>query len=518
MLAASKNRRHGQPRTRAHRRARGKTCTSDFKTCIQRRRLCTALTSHGKTRCKRGHDYEVVQVVMDYTFGHDEISPDRRRRHDYDNARLRSRRPRLRPSSLRPGRHCRKHRPSVHVQRLRRDDRAAQRDGAKDRRHRIVSRHSATPANTSTPRPSSNTCEPASTTRPTDASIGSIRSPATCKTRSRLHKYAYVHGDPIQGIDPTGLFGGFSVGGMLATVAIGAQMHAISDQGNFVALQSIQAAEAEARMGGDFFEAANRHLRTNFRSFAISSIPIIGTIYDLWNLGKFAIDAVSSLIGGGSSSASRLAIGSGLAAGNTALAKIARYIRFWKLSNQQGLLSFMSVVRGKRLNHHAGLVAQGTVRKIPGTPGVVTRGNGGTLAANIRNNSLLPTQLSGTQLQAQHIIPSQLRTNAALQKIGMDLNHHTNGIMLPDNALTSTINGGSRPLSGLPTHQGSHSAYTAAIERKLNSIDPNLSVQATMEKVALIQERARSGTALGLPIRNGDGATTDMWSRYIGAI
>ena len=74
MLAASKNRRHGQPRTRAHRRARGKTCTSDFKTCIQRRRLCAALSSHGKPRCKHGHDYEVAQVVMDYTFGHDEIS------------------------------------------------------------------------------------------------------------------------------------------------------------------------------------------------------------------------------------------------------------------------------------------------------------------------------------------------------------------------------------------------------------------------------------------------------------
>ena len=59
---------------RAHRRARRQNRTRDFKTCIQRRRLCAALASHGKPRCKRGHDYEVAQVVMDYTFGHDEIA------------------------------------------------------------------------------------------------------------------------------------------------------------------------------------------------------------------------------------------------------------------------------------------------------------------------------------------------------------------------------------------------------------------------------------------------------------
>ena len=92
----------------------------------------------GYTQTIRETEYDdqgVVTKTIDYTFGHDEIQPDRRRRHDYDNARLRSRRPRLRPSSLRPGRHRRKHHASLHVQCLRRDDRVAQRDDAKHCSH-----------------------------------------------------------------------------------------------------------------------------------------------------------------------------------------------------------------------------------------------------------------------------------------------------------------------------------------------------------------------------------------------
>jgi hypothetical protein len=40
----------------------------------------------------------------------------------------------------------------------------------------------------------------------------------SCVWRVSFHKYAYVHGDPVQNIDPTGLF---SLGGFMASIAIG---------------------------------------------------------------------------------------------------------------------------------------------------------------------------------------------------------------------------------------------------------------------------------------------------------
>ncbi len=42
------------------------------------------------------------------------------------------------------------------------------------------------------------------------------------------HKYTYVHGDPITGIDPTGLNASFSLGGILGTIGIIAKWSAIT--------------------------------------------------------------------------------------------------------------------------------------------------------------------------------------------------------------------------------------------------------------------------------------------------
>ena len=51
-----------------------------------------------------------------------------------------------------------------------------------------------------------------------DPFAGNIRDPQS------LHKYAYVHGDPIGGIDPSGMF--LTVSGMLSGLGIGANMRA----------------------------------------------------------------------------------------------------------------------------------------------------------------------------------------------------------------------------------------------------------------------------------------------------
>ena len=74
MLAGAKSHRRPRQAGRAHRRARGPACSRRFKSCQRRYQLYAALSSCGKTRCKRQCFYEVEQVVIDYTFGHDEIA------------------------------------------------------------------------------------------------------------------------------------------------------------------------------------------------------------------------------------------------------------------------------------------------------------------------------------------------------------------------------------------------------------------------------------------------------------
>ncbi len=57
-----------------------------------------------------------------------------------------------------------------------------------------------------------------------DPFAGNIRSPQS------LHKYAYVHGDPVQGVDPTGMFlgFGFSLGGLAARLYMGLKVASVA--------------------------------------------------------------------------------------------------------------------------------------------------------------------------------------------------------------------------------------------------------------------------------------------------
>jgi hypothetical protein len=63
----------------------------------------------------------------------------------------------------------------------------------------------------------------------------------SCVWRVSFHKYAYVHGDPVQGIDPTGMFAANSMGEFLWTLTMGPPGIGDSIQG---ALQSLVTAYA----------------------------------------------------------------------------------------------------------------------------------------------------------------------------------------------------------------------------------------------------------------------------------
>ena len=102
-----------------------------------------------------------------------------------------------------------------------------------------------------------------------------------------LHKYAYVHGDPIQGVDPTGMFG---LGASLGSISIG---NTISMQYNDAAMDVYGAVSAgyEAHTRGeDFFDAMEEAQKASL----ISRIPVIGPIWDTIDLAGSLIELALS--------------------------------------------------------------------------------------------------------------------------------------------------------------------------------------------------------------------------------
>ncbi|MDM4019315.1 RHS repeat-associated core domain-containing protein [Roseiconus lacunae] len=107
-----------------------------------------------------------------------------------------------------------------------------------------------------------------------------------------LHKYAYVHGDPIQGTDPSGLVGGFSVGGMVTTIGIGAGFGAITGAGFGAAYATAKGLEGKA-----FW----KHVAVSAGAGTVAGAVIAGGGYALgWGLAA------------GMPSASALALGHGI--------------------------------------------------------------------------------------------------------------------------------------------------------------------------------------------------------------
>ena len=145
-------------------------------------------------------------------------------------------------------------------------------------------------------------------------------------------------------------------------------------------------------------------------------------------------------------------------------------------------------------------------RHIPGTPGLVTGGNSTTLGKNILESMGVPKSQKWSGYQAQHIIPAQLKSNQVLQKIGMDLDDASNGIFLrTSNQETSTM----------ARHTGYHSVYNNVVESQLNSLNINQSINVLDNQVFTLQNKLRSLQEQGLPLYPSQGATVDLWNRYL---
>lgn len=145
-------------------------------------------------------------------------------------------------------------------------------------------------------------------------------------------------------------------------------------------------------------------------------------------------------------------------------------------------------------------------RLIPGTPGVVTGGNSNKLGKNMIEDMGLKRSTNWSGYQAQHIILSEMANNPVIQKIGMDFDDSSNGIFLrvPDS-----------DISTMSRHRGYHSVYNEVVERALNKMDINQSVDSLQKQVYELQNNLRRLQEKGLPLYPSQGAKVEIWERKL---
>ncbi len=161
--------------------------------------------------------------------------------------------------------------------------------------------------------------------------------------------------------------------------------------------------------------------------------------------------------------------------------------------------------RRKALNEGVGKAE----RLIPGNAGVVKGGDSTKLGKNIMESMGLKRSTKWTGHQAQHIIPAEMADNPVLQKIGMNLDDATNGILLrtPD-----------AELSAMSRHRGYHSVYNDVVRNQLNKMDINQSVEVLQKQVFDLQSDLRKLQESELPLYPSQGATVDLWERSLSRI
>ncbi len=143
-------------------------------------------------------------------------------------------------------------------------------------------------------------------------------------------------------------------------------------------------------------------------------------------------------------------------------------------------------------------------RIIPGDEGIVTGGNSSALGRSLLKSMGVRKKAKWTNYQAQHIIPKELANHPVLKKIGIHLDHYSNGIFLrtPSNNIST-----------MTRHRGYHSPYNEFVRYKLNNMDINASSYQLQREVATLQRNLRKMQMSGVAIYPKYGATFDSISR-----
>ena len=143
-------------------------------------------------------------------------------------------------------------------------------------------------------------------------------------------------------------------------------------------------------------------------------------------------------------------------------------------------------------------------RLVPGSPGKVTGGSSQKLGKNMMQAMGLSRRTKWTGYQAQHIIPVELREHPVLKKIGFDLDNASNGIFLrkPKNDVSATSR-----------HSGYHAPYNKFVEKKLDSIDINSSINSIQKEVKSLQKNLRKMQQTGVTLYPKQGSSLDLLER-----
>ncbi len=63
--------------------------------------------------------------------------------------------------------------------------------------------------------------------------------------------------------------------------------------------------------------------------------------------------------------------------------------------------------------------------------------------------------------------------------------------------------------------EGSHLSYTNAVRQDLNDMERMLPIDQLEVQVYKLQLKLRRITETGMPVRNVDGAKTEVWARWL---
>ena len=258
-----------------------------------------------------------------------------------------------------------------------------------------------------------------------------------------FHKYLYTHADPVNGWDFTGW--SLIVGNMMAIAGL-------------------------------------NHVRT-------SASEGYGKFYEQQSTSLLAAAAGHNMM-------TAFFMGVAVAYGPDALIGIARHAagRAFRIARRAGkqLPGFVAI-KG-RMILPGPLLRRGGAKLIPHLPAAVRRGmewSSKSLMTNmlVRAGLAATTKIGGAR--AHHLIPVSLANHRVLKRIGMDMDHATNGILLD-----GTIHRG---------FSSSHRNYNDAIREALDQLDnPGISAQQVRARVYEIQVKMSDAIAEGvLEFRSG---------------
>ncbi len=143
-------------------------------------------------------------------------------------------------------------------------------------------------------------------------------------------------------------------------------------------------------------------------------------------------------------------------------------------------------------------------RLVSGTPGKVTGGDSQKLGKNMMQAMGLSRRTKWTGYQAQHVIPVELRDHPVLKKMGFDLDNASNGMFL--RKPRSDVSASSR-------HEGYHAPYNKFVEKMLDGIDINSSINSIQKEVKSLQRNLIKMQQSGIVLYPKQGASLDLFER-----